>query len=381
MRDLLEKLGRALFAARILLIAVAVFAAMAYALYRHPPIKAVARGELGIRFNRLSGTVDEWRDSNVVVFPGMHDLRIFSLRDRVYRPAESSRADGPAPFQSVEGLSLGVDVLVRYALDPARLRAVWNNLPENLGADLVEPAVQSVVYKVFARYTVREIFSTKRAEIQQAIEGELRPKLAADGITLRDVLVGKVDLPADYRRGMEALLNEELASEKMRYTLELKEKRVKETELEGEAARVRREKAAEASALEQLIAARAQDEAMKHVLPLKQRQVEQSKLEAEAQRVATIRRAQGNAQARRIEAEGEAKARQKLAEAEAYRLEKVGKANAQQMEREGELVSRHPLLIQKALADKLSDKIQVIIAPPPANNDFIGATLLGGGHK
>ena len=382
MRNLLEKLGHALFAARPLLVAVALFGAMAYALYRHPPIKAVARGELGIRFNRVSGTVDEWRDRNVIVVPGVHDLRIFSLRDRVYRPAESARADGPAPFQSVEGLSLGVDVLVRYALDPARLRAVWNNLPENLGADLVEPAVQSVVYKVFARYTVREIFSTKRAEIQQAIESELRPKLAADGVTLRDVLVGKVDLPADYRRGMEALLNEELASEKMRYTLELKEKRVKETELEGEAARVRREKAAEASALEQLIAARAQDEAMKHVLPLKQRQVEQSKLEAEAQRVATIRRAQGNAQARRIEAEGEAKARQKLAEAEAYRLEKVGKANAQQMEREGELVTRHPLLIQKTLADKLSDKIQVIIAPAPANNnDFIGATLLGGGHK
>lgn len=381
MRNLLEKLARPLLAARTLLIAVAVLGAMAYALYRHPPIKAVARGELGIRLNRLSGTVDEWRDANVLVFPGVHELRIFSLRDRVYRPAEAARADGPAPYQSVEGLSLGVDVLVRYAVDPARLRMVWNTLPENLGADLVEPAVQSVVYKVFARYTVREIFSTKRAEIQQAIETELRPKLANDGVTLRDVLVGKVDLPADYRRGMEALLNEELASEKMRYTLELKEKRVRETELEGEAARVRREKHAEAAALEQLIAARAQDEAMKHVLPLKQRQVEQSKLEAEAQRVATIRRAQGNAQARRIEADGEANARKKLAEAEAYRLEKVGKANAQQMAREGELVSRHPLLIQKALADKLSDKVQVIIAPPPADGGFIGANLLGGGRK
>lgn len=94
-----------------------------------------------------------------------------------------------------------------------------------------------------------------------------------------------------------------------------------------------------------------------------------------------MRRAQGNAQARRIEADGEAKARQRLAEAEAYRLEKVGKANAEQMEREGALVSRHPLLIQKALADKLSDKIQVIIAPPPADGGFIGARLLGEGPK
>ena len=139
---------------------------------------------------------------------------------------------------------------------------------------------------------------------------------------------------------------------------------------------MRREKAAEASALEQVIAARGQDEAMKHVLPLKQRQVEQRRLEAEAERVAQIRRAKGSAQARRIEADGEASARQRLADAEAYRLEKVGRANAAQMEREGALVSRHPLLIQKTLADKLSDKIQVIIAPP--GNKFVAGGILGG---
>ena len=33
--------------------------------------------------------------------------------------------------------------------------------------------------------------------------------------------------------------------------------------------------------------------------------------------------------------------------------------------------------LEKTLADKLSDKIQVIIAPPPRDGGFIGATLLG----
>ena len=118
---------------------------------------------------------------------------------------------------------------------------------------------------------------------------------------------------------------------------------------------------------------------MKHVLPFKQRQIEQRLLEAEAQKQSNIRMAEGSAQARRIEASGEADARQKLAEAEAWRLERVGKANAEQMNREGALVSRYPLLIQKTLADKLSDKIQVIIAAPPADGGFIGSALLGGG--
>jgi len=370
-------IGRGLAAARIFIVALAVLTAAGYALYRNPPMKAIARGELGVRFNRLTGSVDESRDGNLLVIPGLHELRVFALRDRIYRPAEIARADGPSPIQSVEGLSLGVELAVRYALDPAKLRATWNTLPDDVGNDVVQPVVSSTVYKIFARYTVREIFSTRRAEIQQAIETELATRLAADGVALRGVLIGKVDLPSDYKRGMEALLAEELASEKMRYTLELKEKRVKETELEAEAQRVRREKNAEASALEQVIAARAQDEAMKHVLPLKERQVEQRKLEAEADRLANVSRAKGNAEARRIEAEGEADARQKLADAEVYRLDKVGKSNAEQMAREGAVVSRHPLLIQKTLADKLSDKIQVIIAPPAAQG-FIGANLLGG---
>jgi hypothetical protein len=47
------------------------------------------------------------------------------------------------------------------------------------------------------------------------------------------------------------------------------------------------------------------------------------------------------------------------------------------MEREGALVSRYPLLIQKTLADKLSDKVQVIIAPLPAAGKFIGSSLVG----
>lgn len=350
-------------------------------LYRFPPVRTVGQAEVGLRVNRHDGTVSEWREGSVLVFPGVHDWRLFSLRDQSYRPEESAQADGPAPLQSLEGLSLGVDLQVRYALDPGRLAAVAARLPEDIAGAVVQPAVHGTMYKVFARYTVREIFSTKRAEIQQAIESELRARLAEDGIALRGVLIGKVDLPADYRRGMEGLLAEELQAAKMRYTLELKEKRVKEVELEGEAERVRREKAAVAMGQAQVIAARAQEETMKHVLPFKERQIEQRKLEADAEKESRIRRAEAAAQARRIEAQGEADARRRLADAEAYRLDKVGRTNAEQLAREGTVLSRHPLLVQKAFAERLSERLQVIIAPPPADGGFIGTNLVGGMKK
>jgi regulator of protease activity HflC (stomatin/prohibitin superfamily) len=361
------------------LIAGAVVAAVAGAfLYLHPPVATVARGEIGVRTNQLTGGVTLWREGSVFVLPGLFEMHVYSLRDQVYRPEQARSASGPAPLQSIEGLSVGVDLAVRYALDPARIAADSRNLPDDIAGEIVEPAVQGVIYKVFARYTVREIFSVKRAQIQQQVESELRKRLAADGVLLRSVQVGQVDLPADYRRGMEQLLAEELEAQKMQYTLELKEKRVKQSELEATADKARREVQAEAAGREQVIAAKAQEEAMKHVLPLKRRQVEQRRLEAEADKQARLKAAEANAQARQIEAGGEAAARRKLADAEAWRLERVGKVAAEQMAREGEVVSRHPLLVQKTLADKLSDRIQVIIAPPPRDGGFIGDALLGG---
>jgi regulator of protease activity HflC (stomatin/prohibitin superfamily) len=355
----------------------AVLALVAYGLYAHPPFASVRRGEVLVRTDVLDGSVTVFTAGTVPVLPGIHQVRCYSIRDQVYRPAESATATGPAPFQSIEGLSIGVDVTVRWTIDRARLAQMSKEFPDDLNEDLVAPAVQGVIYPLFARYSVREIFSRRRAEIQQELMTELKPKFTAMGLVLRGVDMGKVDLPPDYRAGMEKLLSEELETEKVHYTLELKEADVKQRQLEAEADKVRRQTAAEAAGAEQVIAARAQEETMKHILPFKQKQIEQRQLEAEADKVSRIRTAEGAAEARRIEAKGEADSRQKLADAEAYRLDLVGKANAGQMEREGALVARYPLLIQKTLADKLSDKVQVIIAPLPAAGHFLGSNLIG----
>ena len=355
----------------------AVAAGAGYVLIQHPPVQPLEAGHLAVRTNQLTGSTSVWREGPVWRVPGLHAVSVWSLKDRTWVAASMATAKGASPAQTVEGLSIGMDLRVRYAIDPARIGgAKALALPADIDSQIVEPAVQATVYKIVARHTVREIFSSQRAQIEQDIEAQIRERLQADGLVLRSVHIGQIDLPEDYRKGMEVLLTEGLSAEKMRYTLELREKQVKESELTAEADKARREVAAEAAGREQVIAAKAQEEAMKHVLPLKQRQIEQRQLEAEATRVARVKQAEGEAQARRIEATGEAEARQKLADAEAYRLRNIGKANAEQMAVEGALITRHPLLIQKTMADRLSDKVQVIIAPPNTNG-FIGNNLLG----
>jgi regulator of protease activity HflC (stomatin/prohibitin superfamily) len=345
-------------------------------LVAHPPVQLVEPAQVGIRVNLLTGGTSEVREGWVLKLPHIHRLYVFSLKDQVYRTERSLSAGGPAPFQAAEGLSIGIEVTLRYALDPTRIPELAQRLPEDLGREIVEPAVDGVLRRHFAQHTVREIFATHRAQIQKDLIAEMGPLLKEDGVVLRSITLGNVDLPAQYREGVESLLAEELSAEKMRYTLELKAKQVKESELSAEAEKVRREKSAEAAGNEEIIAAKAKAEAMRHVLPFKEKEIEQRRLEAEASKVSRLTQASAEADARRIEAAGEADARRKLAESDAYRVEVTGKAASEQLARDADLISRNPLLIQKTLADKLSDKIQVIIAPPQAGG-FIAGGLLG----
>src|SRR5207248_9340364 len=129
------------------------------------------------------------------------------------------------------------------------------------------------------------------------------------------------------------------------------EKQVKEKSLEADAAKIQREKAAEAAASEEIIAAKAREEAMKHVLPLKEKEIEQRRLEAEARKVQKLKDAEGDAEARKIETTAEADARRKLAGADAYRIEGAGMAEADQMARDSALSVGSWLLGQERRAD------------------------------
>ncbi|GHT93069.1 hypothetical protein AGMMS49545_11680 [Betaproteobacteria bacterium] len=356
------------------IVAFGILGLVAYTLTTHLPLQPVPRGETGLRVNQWTGGVSRFQEGSVLVIPGVHEMRTFSLRDQVYQPDKSVNA---VEFQSVEGLALGVDFSVRYALDPEKIPTMARILPDDISGEVVLPIIHDAFHRNLAHYTVREIFSDRRQEIQEHITQELQTRLASEGIKLKLLTIGKVDLPSDYKRGMERLLAAEQATEQMKYTLELKDKEVKQSELVALADKVRREKAAEAAGEEQIIAAKAQAEAMKHILPFKEKQIQQRTLEAEADKVTRLKNAQASADARRIEAEAEADSRKKLAEAEAFRMEQLGKVSSDQLAREGAILAQSPLLIQKSLADKLSDKISVIIAPPSASGGFIAENLIG----
>jgi regulator of protease activity HflC (stomatin/prohibitin superfamily) len=112
-----------------------------------------------------------------------------------------------------------------------------------------------------------------------------------------------------------------------------------------------------------VVEAKGEADAMQYTLPLKQKQIEQSKLEAEARKEATIENAQAEADAKVIDSKAELQRRNMLADAEANRVRLMAAADAERMKSEAALLNESPLLINKIIAERLSDKIQVMMVP------------------
>jgi regulator of protease activity HflC (stomatin/prohibitin superfamily) len=346
-------------------------------------IAVVPSGSAGVRVNQFVGT------RPATMYPGVHfilpfveSMETYSVRDNVFATSftEDSKKEKPGATLSVqtrEGLTVGMAVSVRYRLDPAKLAYIHANLPQPVEEEMVAPAVSSIFRDLAPAYVVREMFSTKRDEVGQAAAARIAAKLGADGIVVKEVILRDIHLPADYAKGLEGLLLKEQENERLSIELEVKQKMVRQAELEGEAQKARDVKAAEAQAQVIVLQAKAQADAMQHTLPLKEKQIQQSKLEAEARKESTVKNAEAMAQAKVIDGKAELEKRKLMNEADEDRIRRLASADAEKMRLEAAVLTQNPLLIQKIIAEKLSDKVQIMMVPNDGKFFFANDVLKG----
>jgi regulator of protease activity HflC (stomatin/prohibitin superfamily) len=347
-------------------------------------IVVVPSGMGGVRVSQISGTLPG------TLYPGVHfvtpmveSIETFDLRDHLFTAGvvevgeKAATQKNDLTVQSLEGLNIGLAVTVRYRLDPNKLDSVQAHMPQPVDKELVPPVVASAWRELAPQYTVREIFSTKREEVRAKAAAIITRKLNADGIVVEEVMLSDIQLPEEYAKGLEGLLLKEQEDEQMGVTTDIQQKQVKIAELQAEAEAGQKVKQAEGDAQSRVVEAKGEADAMQYTLPLKEKQIEQSKLEAEARKEATIQNAEADAQAKVIDSKAELERRNLLADAEANRVRLMARANAERMTSEAELLNKSPLLINKIVAERLSDKIQVLMVPSDGKFFFANDVFKG----
>lgn len=351
-------------------------------------VVVVPAGMGGVRVSQVSGTLPG------TLYPGVHVVRpfidqvaLFDTRDQLFttgipqeRGAVAKRPVARHELMEVqarEGLTLGLAITVRYRLDPHRLDYILNNLPQPVEKELVPPVVASAWRELAPNYTVREVFASKREEVRQRAAETITRKLGADGIVVKEVMLRDIQLPPEYARGLEDLLLKEQQNDRMGVETDIQQKQVRIAELQAEALKAQQVKQAEGQAQVRVLQAKGEADAMKYLLPLKKEQIEQTRLEAQARKEATVQNAQANAQAKVIDGKAEMERRKLLAEAEAERIRLTAAADTQRMQSEGAVLKQNPLLINKIIAEKLSDKLQIMVVPADGKFMFANDLLRG----
>ncbi len=330
-------------------------------------IQVVPAGMAGVRVSQISGTLPGTLYAGFhLVVPLIQTVQLYDVRDQIFQTAIGEKPASPLKVQTKEGLSVGLAVTVRYRIDPRRLDFIQSNLPQPVEKELVPPAVASSFREVAPSYLVRDLFAARREEARREAAGAIARKLAPDAIVVKEVMLRDVELPAEYARGLESVLLKEQENERLAVEVDVKQKQVRTAELEAEADKVRQVKAAEAQAQVTVLQAKAQSDSMQYMLPLKQKQIEQTRLEAEAR-----------AQAKVIDGKAELERRKLMNEADADHVEAMAKADSDRLRTEAGLLKESPILLQKIIADKLSDKVQIMMVPSDGKFFFANDVLHG----
>ena len=337
-------------------------------------IIVVPDGSGGIRVSQFSGVRPG------TLYPGVHlitplvdNVVLYDTRERVFTTAANDASKTKSELlivQAREGLSIGLAVTVRYRIDPTKLSSIHQNLPQPIDEQVVGPVISSTYRQLCPSYETREIFAVKREELRAKAADAIKARLATDGIVVREVLLRDIQLPSEYAKGLEGLLLKEQENERLTTEQDIKLKEVKIAELEADAQKARDVKQAESQAQVRVLQAKAESDAMQYTLPLKEKQIEQSKLEAAARKEATLQNAEAAAQAKIIDSKAEVERQRNLSEAEANRIRVTAAADAERMRFEANVLKQNPMLIQKIIAERLSDKLQIMMVPRDGMNFF-----------
>jgi len=187
-------------------------------------------GQRGVKYSTVSGTNMEtvYGEGLQVVWPWE---RIIEYEVRI------QNQDEQISVLSSNGATIGMEVSVRYSPNPGELPVLHTTYGPTYYERLVQPVVRSVAREVVGQFEPEELYSTRREQLQTQIEGRVRQAIGNESITLQDILIRDVELPAQVREAIEMKLQEEQRAQQVSFSIdrERREAERKQIEAEGQA--------------------------------------------------------------------------------------------------------------------------------------------------
>jgi regulator of protease activity HflC (stomatin/prohibitin superfamily) len=190
----------------------------------------IRSGEAGVKYSIFGGTdLDQTFGEGIQIHAPWVDVIRYDAR--VQEQLEKITA------LSSNGLSIGMDVSIRWQPDVSTLPDLHTTYGTDYYRKLVQPELRSAAREVVGLFTPEELYSSKRQELQSQMINRVRKGVETRFISIEAVLIRDVRLPQQIQTAIENKLKEEQEAQRYEFTLEKErlEAQRKKIEAEGEA--------------------------------------------------------------------------------------------------------------------------------------------------
>jgi len=202
-------------------------------------VRVVPVGHALVVFNTVSGTFRVAPQGVTFIPPFIASTQDYDLRRLEYTMSsakgEGRRAEMDDSLWSPtkEGLQVGIDLTAWHHLDPLKVSGIHQKIGPDYEEKIIRPAVRSVIRLVISEYAVMDVYSAKRAEIQDEINRKIKLLLEKDGFLIDEVVLRDVRFTEEFSKAIEAKQIAQQSAEQMKYVLEKEQREAERKVIEA----------------------------------------------------------------------------------------------------------------------------------------------------
>jgi prohibitin 1 len=174
-------------------------------------VTRVATGHVGVLtlFGRVTGeTLGE----------GMHLINPLKTNNEMSIQTQTLKESASVP--SSEGLMMALDTSLIYHLNPDRAADVFQRIGADYETVVVEPTLRSAIRESTASHTANALYTGEREMVAKQITDQITQSLSQRGITVENVLLRDIQLPATLKASIEAKQQAEQEALAMNFRLQ-----------------------------------------------------------------------------------------------------------------------------------------------------------------
>jgi len=159
------------------------------------PFVQVGAGERGVllKWKAVEGTVFD--EGLHFMIPVVHSV------ERMDVTIQKSQTEAKAASKDIQ--ETRSVIALNYQIDPLKANLVYQTLRHEAKGRIIDPAVQEVVKAVTARYSAVDLI-TKRSQVGAEIQDELKTRLAAYHIIVKDFAILDFEFSEEFSKAIES---------------------------------------------------------------------------------------------------------------------------------------------------------------------------------